>query len=240
MAANPLPFAPRLTGFILRFVARCTARVRIEGLDNFPRTGPVLVIVNHCSNADGTLMMAYVVPAIRRKMGWLGKEESMDWPVVGWIMRQNGVFGIRRGAGDLEAFKTAKNVLDDGRILVIFPEGTRSPTGALQAAKEGATVLAVRSGAPIVPIAVVGSHRFWGKGKRVPRFGSRVTIRIGKPFALTMTKGAGVDRHVALAAATTELMRHIAEMLPPEQRGVYADAVTSSNGRTEDGSLAAR
>ena len=178
-------------------------------------------------------MMAYVVPEIRRKMGWLGKEESMHWPFIGWAMRQNGVFGVRRGAGDLEAFKTAKQVLDDGRILVIFPEGTRSPTGALQPAKEGATVLAVRSGAPIVPIAVVGSQRLWGKGKRIPRIGSRVTIRrmtvrVGEPFTLTMPKGAGIDRHQAMAAATTELMRHIAEMLPPEQRGVYADAVANS------------
>jgi 1-acyl-sn-glycerol-3-phosphate acyltransferase len=229
MAANPLPLFPRFTGLVLRFVARCTARIRIEGLDNFPRSGAVLVIVNHCSNADGTLMMAYVVPAIRRKMGWLGKEESMHWPVIGWVMRQNGVFGVRRGAGDLEAFKTAKNVLDEGRILVIFPEGTRSRTGALQAAKEGATVLAARSGAPIVPIAIVGSQRFWGKGKRVPRFGSRVTIRVGKPFTLTIEKGAGVNRREAMAASTTELMRHIAEMLPLEQRGVYAGAVTTSN-----------
>ena len=136
---------------------------------------------------------------------------------------------MRRGAGDLEAFKTAKSVLDEGRILVIFPEGTRSPTGALQNAKEGATVLAVRSGAPIVPIAVIGSHRFWGKGKRIPRIGSRVTIRVGEPFILTMRKGAGIDRHEALAAATTELMRHIAEMLPPEQRGAYAGAVPDAS-----------
>jgi 1-acyl-sn-glycerol-3-phosphate acyltransferase len=227
MATNRLELFPRFTGLILRFAARSTARIRIEGLGNFPRSGPVLVIVNHCSNADGTLMMAYVVPAIRRKMGWLGKEESMHWPVIGWVMRQNGVFGVRRGAGDLEAFKTAKQVLDDGRILVIFPEGTRSPTGALQPAKEGATVLAVRSGAPIVPVAVVGSQRFWGKGKKVPRFGSRVTIRVGEPFMLTMEKGAGVNRREAMAASTTELMRHIAELLPPEQRGVYADSVKS-------------
>ena len=227
MADNRLPVFPRFTGLVLRFVARCTARVRVEGLENFPRTGAALVICNHCSNADGTLMMAYIVPAIRRKMGWLGKEESMHWPLAGWAMRQNGVFGVRRGAGDLEAFKTAKQVLDDGRILVIFPEGTRSPTGALQPAKEGATVLAVRSGAPIVPIAVVGSHRFWGKGKRVPRFGSRVTIRVGEPFTLTMPKSAGTNRHEALAAATTELMRHIAELLPADQRGVYADAVAT-------------
>ena len=83
----------------------------------------MLVICNHCSNADGMLLMAYVVPAMGRPMGWLGKEEALRWPVFGWAMRQNGVFGVRRGAGDLEAFKLAKRVLDEGRVLDDLPRG---------------------------------------------------------------------------------------------------------------------
>ncbi|HEY5474088.1 MAG TPA: lysophospholipid acyltransferase family protein, partial [Candidatus Limnocylindrales bacterium] len=105
----------------------------------------------------------------------------------------------------------------------IFPEGTRSPSGAMQEAKEGATVLAVRSGAPILPIAITGSQRFWAKGKRLPRPGRRMTVRVGEMFTLTMPKGG--DRHESLRLATAELMGHIAVLLPPEQRGVYADAV---------------
>lgn len=213
---------PWLSGAFLRFVAACTTRVTVEGLERIPESGPLLVICNHASNADGMLLMAYVVPAMGRPMGWLGKEEALHWPFFGWAMRQNGVFGVRRGAGDLEAFRLARAVLDEGRVLAIFPEGTRSPTGAMQEVKEGATVLAARSGAPILPIGIVGSQRFWPRGKLLPRPGRRMTVRVGETFTLSMPKGH--DRHESLRGATVELMRHVAELLPPEQQGVYAVA----------------
>jgi 1-acyl-sn-glycerol-3-phosphate acyltransferase len=238
VAGSRLPFFPRLSGAFLRFASACLTRVDREGFENLPESGPALVICNHASNADGMLLMAYVVPAMKRKMGWLGKEEALRWPVFGWAMRQNGVFGVRRGAGDLEAFKLAKRVLDEGRVLAIFPEGTRSPTGSLQEAKEGATVLAARSGAPIVPVAIVGSGRFWPKGKLLPRPRRRMKVRVGKPFTLAMPKGA--DRHESLRAATVEMMRHLAELLPEEQRGVYAGAVADGNAGGGHGTLADR
>ena len=218
------PFA-RFTGGVIHRVGSILARVRVEGWENLPASGPVLVICNHASNADGMLLMGWVVPRMGRRMAWLGKEEALRWPFFGWAMRQNGVFGVRRGAGDLEAFKAAKSVLDEGRILAIFPEGTRSPTGAMQPAKEGATVLAVRSGAPILPIAIEGSHRFWPKGQRMFRPRGNMTVRIGPVFRLTMPKTA--DRHESLRLATAELMRHIAEMLPSDQRGVYGEPAPS-------------
>jgi 1-acyl-sn-glycerol-3-phosphate acyltransferase len=218
-----LPLFPRFSGACLRLMAACMARVKVEGLDRIPLAGPVLVICNHSSNADGMLLMAYVVPAMGRPMGWLGKEEALHWPLFGWGMRQNGVFGVRRGAGDLEAFKMARAVLYEGRVLTIFPEGTRSPSGELQEVKEGATVLAVRSGAPILPIAIVGSQRFWPKGKLLPRFGRRMTVRVGETFTLSLAKGG--DRRESMRAATAEMMRHVAELLPEDQRGVYAGTV---------------
>ncbi len=216
-----LPFMPRLTGFAIRVMARCLARVRVEGLENLPRSGAALFVVNHASNADGMLMMAFIVPPLGRRIGWLGKEEALRWPLFGWVMRENGILGIRRGAGDLEAFKAARHVLDEGNILTIFPEGTRSPTGKLQEAKEGATVLALRSGAPIVPIGIVGSHDFWPKGSIIPHIGRRMIVRVGKPFQLAPAP-PGANRRETVAAATRDLMCHIAELLPPDQRGVYA------------------
>ena len=222
MATRKLPLFPRFSGACLRLMAALLSRTSVEGLDNIPESGPVLVICNHSSNADGMLLMGFVVPRMGRPMTWLGKEEAVKWPVFGWAMRQNGVVGVRRGAGDLEAFKLAKSVLDGGGVLTIFPEGTRSPTGAMQEAKEGATVLAVRSGVPILPLAIVGSQRFWPKGKRLPHFGRSMTVRVGEPFSLTMQKGQ--DRHESLRLATVEMMEHIAALLPPEQRGVYGAA----------------
>ena len=227
MATKKLSLFPRFSGACLRLMAACLARVKVEGLERIPESGPLLVICNHCSNADGMLLMGFVVPAMGRPMGWLGKEEALHWPIFGWGMRQNGVMGVRRGAGDLEAFKMAKGVLDGGGVLTIFPEGTRSPTGALQEVKEGATVLAVRSGAPILPIAIVGSHRFWPKGK-LPRPGRRMTVRVGEAFTLSMPRGG--DRHESLRAATAEMMRHVAELLPENQRGIYAGTVGPADG----------
>jgi 1-acyl-sn-glycerol-3-phosphate acyltransferase len=223
MGGSGLGFFPSLTGVSVRLAAACLTRVKVEGLERIPRSGPLLIICNHASNADGMLLMGFVVPKIGRRMRWLGKAEALRWPFFGWAMRQNGVFGVRRDGGDLEAFRAARSVLDNGDVLAIFPEGTRSPTGALQTAKEGATVLAVRSGAPIVPIAIAGSHQFWRKGTLVPRPGRKMSIRIGDPFTLAVP--AGADRHEAMRRATVELMGHIAELLPPEQQGVYAGAV---------------
>ena len=223
MAARKLPLFPRFSGAVLRLAAVCVTRVKVQGVPNIPESGPVLVICNHCSNADGMLLMAYVIPAMGRPMRWLGKEEALRWPLFGWGMRHNGVMGVRRGAGDLEAFKLARAVLDRGNVLTIFPEGTRSSTGSLAEAKEGATVLAVRSGAPIVPIAIAGSQRFWPKGKLLPRPGRRMTVTVGEPFTLSMPKGT--DRRESLHLATVELMGRIADLLPPEQRGVYGETV---------------
>jgi cytidylate kinase len=214
---------PRFCGGAVRVVAAGLTRVKVEGIEKIPLTGPLLIICNHVSSADGLLLMGYIAPKMGRPMCWLGKAEALRWPVFGWAMRANGIFGVRRGAGDLEAFRAATGVLDRGEVLAIFPEGTRSPTGELQAAKEGATVLALRSGARICPIAVIGSQRFWRKGKLLPHPGHKMQVRVGDPFTLTMP--AGADRKEALRRATTELMRHIAELLPPDQRGVYADAV---------------
>ncbi len=222
-----LPFWPRFSGAFLRVVFRLFARVRVEGVENIPADGPVLVIINHSSNVDGMLMMAYVIPKFGRRFNWPGKEEAIRWPFFGWVMKQNGVFAVRRGAGDLESFKIARQVLDEGRVLAIFPEGTRSRTGAMQPAKEGATVLATRSGAPILPIAIAGSYRFWPRGK-MPRPFRRMSIRIGEPFTLTTPKTG--DRKEDLRLATADLMRHVAELLPPEQRGVYGEPQSPAVG----------
>jgi 1-acyl-sn-glycerol-3-phosphate acyltransferase len=223
MPGRKLPLFPRTTGAVLRAFFTILSRVTIEGVENLPADGPVMVVCNHASNADGMLMMAYVVPKMGRPMGWIGKEEALRWPFFGWAMKQNGVFGVRRGASGQEAFRTAKRVLDEGRALAVFPEGTRSRDGALQEANEGATVLAVRSGAPVLPMAISGSHRFWPRGKLLPRPRRRITVRIGPAFQLSMARAP--DRHEAMRLTTAELMRHIAELLPVDQRGVYAGTI---------------
>jgi 1-acyl-sn-glycerol-3-phosphate acyltransferase len=223
VAASTLPRFARASAVFLRVVFKLLTRVRVDGLEHIPESGPVLVVINHCSNVDGMLMIGYVIPRFGRPFAWPGKAEAMRWPLVGYAMKQNGVFGVRRGAGDLESFRIARQVLDEGRVLAIFPEGTRSRTGALQEAKEGATVLAARSGAPILPIGISGSHRFWPRGS-LPRPFRGMRVRIGESFRLEMPRTG--DRKEDLRLATAELMGRIAALLPPDQRGVYADNVS--------------
>lgn len=232
--ADGLTWPIRATDAFGRFLWRFIARVRLHGLDQLrDLEGPILLVANHVSNADAPLIGSYVTPALGRRIYWLGKQEALDWPILGKLLELNAVMGIQRGAADVEAFRSAKRVLDEGHILIVFPEGTRSPTGALQEAKEGTTILALRSGARIVPIGVSGTRRVWPRGQRLPHLTrQRVTLRVGRPFTISVA-GSGAERRAAQVAATTEIMGRIAALLPPDQRGVYAAAAERAEGPPE-------
>ncbi len=233
--ARPKPLGDRRTWFIRatdvfgRVVWRLFARVRLSGFEHLRGLdGPVLIVANHISNADPPLIGSFVTPALDRRIYWLGKQEALDWPVLGALIEHNAVIGIQRGAADVDAFRAAKRVLDERHVLIVFPEGTRSPSGRLQEAKEGTTILALRTGARLVPIGVSGTRDVWPRGQKLPHpIRGRVSLTVGEPFTVS-APGAGAERRAAQVAATTEIMRRIAELLPPEQRGFYADAV----GRT--------
>jgi 1-acyl-sn-glycerol-3-phosphate acyltransferase len=226
--AEAEPTEHRLTGLIrtfafgARLIARAVARARVEGLEHLPASGPLILAPNHASNADPVVVGALLTPRLGRRIHWFSKREVLEWPVLGWIGRAGGVHGIERGAADVEGFRTAMKVLESGGVLLVFPEGTRSPTGALQEAKDGLATLAIRSGAAILPIGIAGSHRVWPKGGR-PRLGHRITMRIGEPFRPADAVPDGADRRTAKGLVTRTMMRRIAALLPPSQRGVYAD-----------------
>jgi 1-acyl-sn-glycerol-3-phosphate acyltransferase len=218
---------PMITGLALaaRIIARSITRVRIEGaLDEIPREGPVILAANHISNADAVILGAWLTKSLGRRIHWLGKKEMFDWPVVGYVARNGGIHPVDRGAADVDAFRTAERVLREGHILMIFPEGTRSPTGELQKPKDGLAMLALRTGAPIVPIGISNTDRVWPKGKLLPRPGRHATMRIGHAFRLADELPAGLDRKSAKTAATDLIMRRIAALLDPRHRGSYGDA----------------
>ena len=129
------------------------------------------------------MLGSWLIPKLGRRIHWLGKKELFDWPIVGWAAANGGVHPVDRGAADVEAFRLAQRILDEGNILFVFPEGTRSPDGALQEAQDGVAVLAhadrradrARSGSP----ARTASGR---KGQKLPHPGGHVTVRVGRPF----------------------------------------------------------
>ncbi|MHB8893130.1 MAG: (d)CMP kinase [Candidatus Limnocylindrales bacterium] len=218
----------RMVALVARIFARTFARIRVEGLDRIPRTGPVILAANHISNFDPVVMGSWITPALkRRRIHWLGKRELFDWPGFGWIAASGGVHPVDRGTADVEAYRLATRILEAGFVLFIFPEGTRSPTGELQEAKDGLAALAMRTGATIVPIGINNSDAVWAKGHRLPSpFPRRtITVRIGEPFGTTGLVPPGTDRRAAKAIVTTAIMGRIAALLDPRHRGAYAAAI---------------
>ena len=186
---TPLPENRRTLwqAFLERFgrtVIPAITRVRVEGLENIPAQGSLIVATNHCSNADGVFVACWIRPRLTRPIHFLAKEEAMQRAVVGWFLRSQTAFGVKRTATDIEAFRVAARILTDGnRVLGGFPEGTRSPDGRLQQGRDGMTMMALKTGAAILPIGISGTERFWPKGS-YPRPGGHVTMRVGKPFTL--------------------------------------------------------
>lgn len=220
LPADRLPFFMRASELVGRTLIRCSTRVSVEGLEHVPKSGALILAGNHISNADPPLLAGWLTPALGRPVHWMAKAEALEWPLAGWFMRQNGAFGIRRGAADTEAFRLARAVLADGRVLGTFPEGTRSPTAALQRAKDGVTLLALRSGAPVLPIGVSGTDLFWPRGRKLWRVGGRISMRVGEPFVLERRVAPDGTKE-SVEDVTTRLMLRIAELLPERHRGVY-------------------
>jgi 1-acyl-sn-glycerol-3-phosphate acyltransferase len=215
------PLISTLT-FAGRIFGRINGRVKVAGAIEIPREGPVILAANHASNLDAVVIGSWLIPRLGRRIHWLGKKELFAWPLVGWAAANGGVHPVDRGAPDVEAFRLARRILDEGHILFVFPEGTRSPDGALQEARDGLALLALRTGAPIVPIAIAGSNRVWPRGQKLPRPGGHVTIRIGTAFRPTDLLPPSMDRRTAKGLVTTMIMDRIAALLPPSQRGAYA------------------
>lgn len=215
---------PILTGAALtaRTVIRSLTRVTVEGaLEAIPRDGSLIIASNHLSNADGPLIAGWLTPALGRRIHWLAKREMFDIPFAGWFLRASSVHPVDRGAADVEAFRLAIRILEAGNVLLVFPEGTRSPTGGLQRPRDGLALLALRTGAAILPVGVAGTDRLWPRG-RIPHPGGRVALRVGRAFTLAEVLGDAIgDRRRAKPLATEAIMGRIAALLPPKHRGVY-------------------
>ena len=182
-------------------------RLRIEGAEHVPAEGPVLIASNHLSTLD-PIVLAYGVP---RPVAFVAKAELFRMPVLSWLIPRLYAIPLERGAGDLSAIKAAIRALKEGLAFGIFPEGTRSRTGKLQPFKTGAAAIAARTGALVVPAAVIGSDRAWPVGKG-PRPFTPVTVRYGEPLDFS---GLKLDKK-SLQEATRALEEAVARLLPPE------------------------
>ena len=152
-------------------------RARAIGVENIPRTGPVILTPNHFSQWDHFFSAVY----LRRRVQFMAKSQLYTHPFIKWVFRNGGVFTVRRGHHDQEAFKTAEMILARGGTVLMYAEGGRSRTGDLGEPKRGVGKLALESGAPVVPVAIHGSA--YVRGWRRLHF-PKVTIQYGEPLTL--------------------------------------------------------
>ena len=204
---------------LTRQLARLFGGVQVIGLQNVPRNGPFILVANHCSQADPPLLGWAVGYRAGRVIHFMAKEEMRHWPIVGWLAARSGVFFIRRGEADRVAQREALGLLARGEAIAVFPEGTRSRNGHLQQGKPGAALLALRSGVPLLPVGIAGTHRLFRAGRGPRR--SRMTIRIGETLQIERRPRGRLDRAL-LANTTQRAMAAIAALLPPDQRGAFA------------------
>ena len=193
--------------------------LRFTGVEHVPRDGAFILVANHISLFDPLIVGSTAGQLAGRLVHFMAKQEVRRWPVIGWLATQAGVYFVRRGEGDRAAQRLSLELLASGEPIAVFPEGTRSRDGVLGEPRNGAALLAMRSGVPVLPVSITGSNRILPRGARLPRR-SRVTVRVGEPFLLTRQTSGRIDRQ-ELAAGTERIMRAIAALLPPAQRGRF-------------------
>lgn len=188
---------------------------RVTGLENFPKQGPALIVFNHLGDADAVLMLA-VLPFKSPAEG-IGKIELYDHWLVGPVFRAYGIIWVHRGLPDRKAIRAALEALAEGRMVTLAPEGRQSLIGGLEEGNDGAAFLALKSGAPIVPVALTGveNSNIYGHLKRLRR--APVTLSVGKPFFLQEY----ADRQKMIREGTRQVMETLASLLPESYRGRY-------------------
>lgn len=212
----------RLMWLLARILVGLFLRIRVHGLENFPRQGPALIVTNHLGDADVVLGIAVLPPVID---AFAAIDLYFNYPLLGRIMDAYGAIWVHRGIPDRHALRAGLHGLAEGRMIAIAPEGRESLTGALEAGTSGAAFLALRAGVPITPITYTGTPNkvVYANMRRLRR--SPATLTVGPAFHLQVV---GTDR-LALERATTEIMQALARQLPEEMRGVYGSQASPAS-----------
>jgi len=187
----------------------------VKGKENVPRKGPLILVSNHLNNADPPILGS-VTP---RQISFLTKQEWFKTPIIGTMFKMGGMIPVRRFAADLHALRAAQNLLQNGGCLGMFAEGTRSKDGVLHQGEPGTALIALRTGAPVQPVAIWGTE-----GVKLPKdmlvSRTKVHVRYGKPF--TLPRPQRITRE-DVERGTETIMKAIAALLPEKYRGFYAD-----------------
>lgn len=176
-------------------------RLEVRGLEHVPRRGPAILAPKHDSMWD----VPFVAVASPRTVLFMAKEDVFGNPFKRWFFTELGGFPVRRGRGDAAAVRAARAVLRSGRVLGIFPEGTRHP-GGVGTLHTGAARLALSSGAPLIPVGLTGTGEIWSGS--VPR-PAPVTVTFGPPVDVSDLPGANRARADALTERLSDAIREL-------------------------------
>jgi 1-acyl-sn-glycerol-3-phosphate acyltransferase len=203
--------------YVGRIIARALlvlfTRWRVNGKENIPKEGPLLVAANHIAAADPPVLSV----SLNRKVIFMAKEELFRSKFTGYFVRNFGAFPVHRGQLDAGALRQANSILAQGLALAMFPEGSRSSNGQLQPALPGSALIATRNGVPILPAGITGTPSIRGLSWLLHR--PEITVTFGQPFSLTSAKGSLTKTERTEHADL--IMRRIAAVLPESQRGAY-------------------
>jgi len=197
-----------LARFVLTLPTILVFRTRVIGLDNVPKQAPVILAPNHFSAWDHFFAGVY----LRRPIRFMAKSQLFTNPAIKFIFFHGGVFPVRRGNRDEEAFVTARTILGQGGLVLIYIEGGRMRNRELGEAKPGVGRLALETGVPVVPVAIHGSAgvRSW-KRLRFPK----VTVQFGEPLRFPVDEKASRERHQEVS---DEVFGHVREMYEALER----------------------
>jgi 1-acyl-sn-glycerol-3-phosphate acyltransferase len=203
---------------LIRFILNLIADITVIDVENVPASGGFVIATNHIGFVD-IAMFHYQFDRYDMFIPVAEKWEKQGW--IRWLAKQLNFMFVDRYNADLKAMRKMIAMMEEGKSLVIAPEGTRSRTGALIEGKPGVAFLAARSGFPVVPVAITGTEDkvLLGNVKHFRR--SQIAIRVGKPFVIPPLDKTNRDQ--SLQDATDEIMCQIAAILPERYRGVYAD-----------------
>jgi len=187
----------RTCAVVVRGIARAWFRLRVAGIENVPRTGPVILASNHVSFADPPLVGC----ALPRGIYFLARKSLFDIPLLGWVIRRLNAVPVDRDGGGGTGLKAILDRLSAGEGILLFPEGTRSPDGTVQPARAGVGLTVIKSDAPVVPVCVVGAFEAWGRHQAWPR-PRPVVVIYGKPMDFAALRaeahGCGKERLKAI------------------------------------------
>ena len=223
---------PKRAGFryaagrmIISPLARLLYRPRVEGRENVPKSGPVILASNHLSFIDSIAIPV----AAPRPVHFLAKSSYFEGTGFSGAISRGffesiGAIPVRRGAGQaaLDALDQQRQLLEEGLAVALYPEGTRSTDGRLYKGRTGVAFLALQTGAPVVPVGLIGTDRVMPVGAKMPSFSERITVRFGEPLDLSPHGPATSGR--ARRTATDEIMAAIHALSEQELAGVYNEA----------------